>query len=112
MRDRSLHDLEERTTLDLDDEVEAASNALSTAAKVSVQLRDGRSLSRCWCARPKGSASDPFTGAEHEARFTQELSRRVSAKVCAEIVRMSKDLDRLDPRWLGRVLGEDPAAGG
>jgi hypothetical protein len=27
-------------------------------------------------------------------------------------VRMSKDLDRLDPRWLGRVLGEDPAAGG
>jgi hypothetical protein len=27
-------------------------------------------------------------------------------------VRMSKDLDRLDPRWLGRVLGEDPVAGG
>jgi len=42
----------------------------------------------------------------------QELSRRVSAKVCADIVRMSNDLDRLDPSWLGRVLGEDPAAGG
>jgi 2-methylcitrate dehydratase PrpD len=78
---------------------------------VSVQLRDGRSLSLLVRA-PKGSASDPFTGAEHEARFTQELSRRVSAKVCAEIVRMSKDLDRLDPRWLGRVLSEDPVAGG
>jgi hypothetical protein len=25
---------------------------------------------------------------------------------------MSKDLDSLDPRWLARVLGEDPAAGG
>jgi 2-methylcitrate dehydratase PrpD len=111
LRDKSLHDLEERTTLDLDDEVEAASNALSTAAKVSVQLRDGRSLSLLVRA-PKGSASDPFTGAEHEARFTQELSHRVSAKVCAEIVRMSKDLDRLDPRRLGRVLSEDPAAGG
>jgi 2-methylcitrate dehydratase PrpD len=111
LRDRGLHDLEERTTLHLDDEVEAASNALSTAAKVSVQLRDGRSLSVLVRA-PKGSPSDPFTAAEHEARFTQELSRRVSAKVCAEIVRMSKDLDRLDPRWLGRALGEDPAAGG
>ena len=75
--DKSLHDLEGRTTLDPDDEVEAASNALSTAAKVSVQLRDGRSLSLLVRA-PKGSASDPFTGAEHEARFTQELSRRVS----------------------------------
>jgi 2-methylcitrate dehydratase PrpD len=109
--DEGLHALEERTTLDLDDEVEAASNALSTAAKVSVQLRDGRSFSLLVRA-PKGSPSDPFTGAEHEARFTQELSRRVSAKVCAEIVRMSKDLDRLDPRWLGRVLSEDAAAGG
>jgi 2-methylcitrate dehydratase PrpD len=109
--DRSLHNLEERITLALDEEVEAASNALSTAAKVSVQLRDGRSLSLLVRA-PKGSASDPFTAAEHETRFTQELSRRVPAKVCAEIVRMSKDLDRLDPRWLGRVLSEDPAAGG
>ena len=34
----------------------------------------------------------------------QELSSRVSDKVCAEIVAMSKDLDRLDPRWLGRML--------
>src|SRR3954464_6456094 len=42
--DAGLHALEERTTIDLDDEVEAASNALSTAAKVSVQLRDGRAF--------------------------------------------------------------------
>jgi 2-methylcitrate dehydratase PrpD len=111
MGDRSLYDLEERTTLDLDDEVEAASNALSTAAKVSVVLRDGRSHALLVPA-PKGSAADPFTAAEHERRFTQELSRRIPAKTCAEIVRMSRDLDRLDPRWLGRVLGEDPAAGG
>ena len=111
LSDRSLYDLEERTTLDLDDEVEAASNALSTAAKVSVVLRDGRNLALLVPA-PKGSAGNPFTATEHEQRFTQELSRRIPAKICAEIVRMSKDLDRLDPRWLGRVLGEDPAAGG
>jgi hypothetical protein len=53
---------------------------------------------------PKGSPSRPFTGEEHEARFTQELSSRVSDQVCGEIVAMSRDLDRLDPHWLGRVL--------
>jgi 2-methylcitrate dehydratase PrpD len=101
--DRSLYELEERTSIDLDDEVEAASNALSTAAKVSVRLRDGRALSLLVSA-PKGSAADPFTADEHEARFTQELSSRVSEKACAEIIGVTKDLDRLDPRRLGRAL--------
>ncbi|MPZ40536.1 MAG: hypothetical protein GEU95_21305 [Rhizobiales bacterium] len=101
--DRRLFEIEDRTTIALDDEVEAASNALSTAAKVSVRLRDGRELTK-FVPTPKGSAGDPFTGAEHEARFVQELSSRVSDKVCTEIIAMSKDLDRLDPRWLGQVL--------
>ena len=108
--DRRLFDLEERTTVALDDEVEAASNALSTAAKVSVRLRDGRALSK-FVAAPKGSAGDPFTAQEHEARFVQELSGRVSDKVCAEIVAISKDLDRLDPRWLGRALSQSIQGG-
>jgi 2-methylcitrate dehydratase PrpD len=103
LKDQSLHALEERTTIALDDEVEAASNELSTAARVSVTLRDGRKLSKLVRA-PKGSPSQPFTGEEHEARFTQELQSRVSDEVCGEIVAMSRDLDRLDPRWLGRVL--------
>jgi hypothetical protein len=55
-------------------------------------------------AAPKGSPSLPFTGAEHEARFTQELSSRVPDKVCSEIVAMSENLDQLDPRRLGRAL--------
>ncbi len=92
-----------RTTIALDDEVEAASHALSTAAKVSVRLRDGRELAK-FVPAPKGSAGDPFTGEEHEARFVQELSSRVSDKVCADIIAVSKELDRLDPRWLGQVL--------
>jgi hypothetical protein len=66
-------------------------------------LRDGRTLSKLVPA-PKGSPSQPFTGAEHEARFTQELSSRVPEKVCFEIVAMSQNLDHLDPRWLGRAL--------
>jgi 2-methylcitrate dehydratase PrpD len=111
LADRALFDLEERTTIALDDEVEAASNALSTAARVGVTLRDGRALSRLVRA-PKGSASDPFTGAEHEARFTKELSRRIPERLCAEIIAMSKNLDHLDPRWLGNVLSEEPQAGG
>jgi 2-methylcitrate dehydratase PrpD len=103
LADRRLYEIEERTTIALDDEVEAASNALSTAAKVSVRLRDGRTLEK-FVPAPKGSAGDPFTAAEHEARFVQELSSRVSDKDCTEIIAMSKDLDRLDPRRLGRML--------
>src|SRR6202008_3837201 len=69
--DRRLYEIEERTTIALDHEVEAASNALSTAAKVSVRLRDGRELTK-FVPAPKGSAGDPFTSDEHEARFVQE----------------------------------------
>src|SRR3954451_8375630 len=99
----AVDELEQDTTIALDDEVEAASNELSTAARVSVTLRDGRKLSMLVPA-PKGSPSQPFTTAEHEARFTLELSPRVGDKTCAEVVAMSRDLDRLDPRWLGQTL--------
>ena len=103
LSDRSLHAIEKLTTIELDDEVEAASNEVSTAARVSVTLRDGRKLSKLVRA-PKGSPSQPFTGVEHEARFTQELLSRVPEKVCLEIVAMSQNLDQLDPRWLGLTL--------
>ena len=103
LSDRSLHAIEKLTTIELDDEVEAASNEVSTAARVSVTLRDGRKLSKLVRA-PKGSPSQPFTGVEHEARFTQELLSRVPAKVCLEVVAMSQNLDQLDPRWLGLTL--------
>ena len=83
--------------------MEAASNTLSTAAKVSVELRDGRKHSILVPA-PKGSPSRPFTAQEHEARFTQELSRRISEQACADIITVAKDLDRLDPASLARML--------
>lgn len=56
---------------------------------------------------PKGSAARPFTAQEHEVRFTRELSKRVSDKVCADIISVAKDLDRLNPRWLGSVLNRE-----
>jgi len=104
LKDRSIAEIEKRTTIELDDEVEAASNELSTAAKVGVRLKDGRAFSLLVPA-PKGSPKNPFSAAEHEGRFAQELSRRVSDKVCTEIIAVADDLDRLDPRWLGRTLG-------
>ena len=105
LKDKSIYELENRTTIDLDDEVEAASNELSTAARVGVTLRDGRALSMLVPA-PKGSPSQPLTGDEHEARFTQELSSRVSDKTCAEIVAISRDLDRLDAKRLMTALAQ------
>jgi len=103
LSDPALHALEERTTIALDDEVEAASNDLSTAARVSVMLNDGRALSLLVPA-PKGSPIKPFTDAEQEERFTRELSTRIPAKSCAEIIAMAHDLNRLDPGRLCDLL--------
>ena len=96
--------LEERTTIALDDEVEAASNELSTAARVRVALRDGRKLSKLVPA-PKGSPSQPFTAPSTRRGSRRNCRAACRDKACAEIVAMSRDLDRLDPRWLGRTLG-------
>jgi 2-methylcitrate dehydratase PrpD len=104
LENRALYELEERTTVELDDEVEAASNALSTAVRVGVRLADGRALSTL-VAAPRGSAGNPLSSDEHAARFTRELSRRVPVRTCDEIIRMARDLDRLDPRRLGEMLG-------
>jgi 2-methylcitrate dehydratase PrpD len=103
LENRALHALETRTTIALDPEVEAASNALSTAARVSVQLADGRELT-AFVAAPRGSAGNPLGADEHAARFAAEVGRRVPAKVCDEIIRMAQDLDRLDARRLGELL--------
>ena len=105
LSDPALHGLEERTTIALDPEVEAASNELSTAARVSVTLNDGRALSMLVPA-PKGSPTKPFTDAEQEERFRRELSTRIPAKSCTEIIAMARDLDRLDPGQLCGLLTE------
>jgi 2-methylcitrate dehydratase PrpD len=103
LTDASLFELEIRTTIEADDEVEAMSNERATAARVGVQLRDGRTFSMLVPA-PKGSPSRPFSAQEHEARFKEELSRRISHQHCADIIAITKDLDRLDPSRLCEML--------
>ncbi len=90
LSDRNLHAIEELTTIALDDEVEAASNELSTAARVSVTLHDGRKFTKL-VAAPKGSPSQPFTSAEHVARFTQEMSE---SRVRKSLFRDRRDVTR------------------
>ncbi len=102
LKDRGLHDIETRTTIALDDEVEAASNELSTAARVTVTLRDDPDLELV--QRRRRAARRSRSRRANTAAVTQELSGRVGDKTCAEIVAMARDLDALDPRWLGNVL--------
>jgi 2-methylcitrate dehydratase PrpD len=103
LTDRGLFELEDRTTVEVDDEVETMSNERSTAARVGVRLRDGRTFSVLVPA-PKGSPSHPFSAHEHEARFNEELSSRISHQHCADIIAIAKDLDRLDPSRLCGML--------
>jgi hypothetical protein len=70
---------------------------------VSVTLADGRIFSILVPA-PKGSPAQPFSAEEHEERFTRQLSTRISARSCADIIAMAHDLDRLDPARLCGML--------
>ena len=72
LTDPRLHAIEERTTIALDDEVEAASNALSTAAKVAVRLRDGRVLEK-FVPAPKAAPV---------IRSRRRSTRRASCRNC------------------------------
>src|SRR5262249_44363816 len=84
----------------------AACSSSRTAPRSTSTTRSRRRKLSIFVPAPKGSAFRPFTAQEHEARFTRELSKRVSEKVCADIIGVAKDLDRLNPRWLGSVLSE------
>ncbi len=103
LADPSVSEIEKRTTVGLDHEVEAMSNERSTATKVGVRLRDSREFS-ILVGAPKGSPSRPFSAEEHEARFRKELSSRICEMRCAEIIAIAKDLDRLDAGRLCRTL--------
>ena len=76
LEDRSLHAIEERTTIALDDEVEAASNELSTAARVSVRCATGAS-SPGSCRRRRAARPSPSP-----ARSTRRASSRSCRAAC------------------------------
>ena len=63
LSDRRLYEIEERTTIALDDEVEAASNALSTAAKVERAPARRARARRNSCRRRKAAPAIPSPAA-------------------------------------------------
>jgi len=75
----------------LDDEAERASTAESVGARVTLVLRDGRRLSR-FVAAPKGSASRPYSQADHVARARTELARRYAAPEVDRLVDLAHAL--------------------
>ena len=62
----------------------------------------------CSCRRPRAARPSPSPARSTRRASSQELSSRVPEKVCSEIVAMSRNLDRLDPRWLGGALSGHP----
>ena len=101
--DPSLKPLQAKMETKIDPDVEAASGAQSTAAKLVLTLRGGKVV-ETFVAAPKGSASRPFTRAEHEARFRQELATRISDANCQAVIAISRDLERLDAARLAALL--------
>jgi len=64
-------------------------------ARVVITLNDGAKHS-VFVSAPKGSPSRPFTHQDHVARFRRELAKRLSEKVCDEIIAMAENLADLD----------------
>jgi len=59
----------------LDADAERVSTEQSVGAKVTLGLHGGRTV-ECFIDAPRGSASRPFTPADHVARFRQEMLKR------------------------------------
>lgn len=79
----------------VDPEVERTSTSESVSARVTVMLDDGNEYSTFVLA-PKGSASRPFSMADHEARARAELGRRYSAAKLDGLMLMLDGFAELD----------------
>jgi 2-methylcitrate dehydratase PrpD len=96
----SLHDpqvkqIEARVRCEVHPEVEAATTAEAVPARVIITMKDGTRHST-FVSAPKGSPSRPFGHDDHVARFRRELTKRLSAKACDEIVDIAANLADLD----------------
>lgn len=74
----SVMSLTARVECVVDPEVERTSSTESVSARVTVMLDDGKDYS-AFVLAPKGSASRPFSMADHEARARAELGKRYPA---------------------------------
>ena len=85
----TLKAIEQRVTCEVDPEVEKATTAELVPARIVLKLKSGTTHT-IFVPASKGSPSNPFTRADHAARFRSELERRWPAARCDEIVDLSR----------------------
>ncbi len=83
--------IEQRVRCEVDPEVEKATTAESVPARIVLKLKSGAAHTT-FVPASKGSPSNPFTPADHAARFRRELERRWPAARCDEIIGLSRRL--------------------
>jgi 2-methylcitrate dehydratase PrpD len=86
--------VEKRVRCEVDPEVEKATTAESVPARIVLKLKSGATYTT-FVSASKGSPSNPFTRADHAARFGRELGRRWPAGRCDKIVELSRNLASL-----------------
>jgi 2-methylcitrate dehydratase PrpD len=95
LAEASVMALTARVECVVDEEIERTSTSESVSARVTVSLDDGNEYSTFVLA-PKGSASRPFSMADHEARARAELGRRYSADKLGTLMSMLDGFAELD----------------
>ena len=95
LQDRQVKRIEGLVRCEVDPEVEAATTAEAVPARVVITMKNGTRHAG-FVSAPKGSPSRPFTHADHVARFRRELTKRLTAKTCDEIVDIAQNLGDLD----------------
>lgn len=91
IEDATVKAIEQRVTCEVDPEVEKSTTAESVPARIVLKLKSGTTHT-IFVPASKGSPSNPFTRADHAARFRRELERRWPAARCDEIVDLSRRL--------------------
>lgn len=94
MRDAATLALTKRVECVLDDDVERVSTAESVGAKLTLELANG-TVRSVFIEAPQGSAARPFTDADHEARFRNELERRLTPAACGKLLATLRDFPAL-----------------
>lgn len=94
LNDSVVKSVERRVRCEVDPMVEAATTAESVPARIVLTLVSGATFST-FVAASKGSPSQPFTRADHVARFQSELERRWPSRRCDAIVSSSRDFTAL-----------------
>ncbi|MCH8138015.1 MAG: MmgE/PrpD family protein [Proteobacteria bacterium] len=110
LADAAITELSGRVSCEVEEEMNALTSADSVPARLTLTLASGEEHS-IYVAAPKGSATRPFTHADHVARFEAELRRRIPAENCARLIAWAEDFASVgDVTEIGRALGGGPNA--